>query len=76
MHPQKHPNWAWANLRLFPSLADSPSWAWGLTLGSTRMGVPSVSLAERGQVIVVPDLPLEAQARAALFEVARLLRAG
>ena len=71
-----HPHYTWANLRLFPSLIGSPSWAWGLTLGSTRGGVPHVSLAERGSILTVPGESLESQAREALFEVARLLRAG
>lgn len=70
------PHYAWANLRLFPALTGSPSWAWGLTLGSTRAGVPSVHLAERGQILVVPDESLESQAREALFEVSRMLRSG
>jgi hypothetical protein len=73
---QPQPHYTWANLKMFPTLIGSPYWSWGLTLGSTRAGIPHASLQERGQVLTVPDLSLEAQAREALFEVARLLRAG
>lgn len=69
-------SYSWAKLQLLPAQTHADYLTWAFTLGYHRLGVPHISLAERGQVVAVPGLSLEARTREALFAVARELRAG
>lgn len=65
-----------ARLAVFPSWIDGNAWSWAMTLSTYRRGSLVPRLAETGQILPVPGVPPEAQAREALFEVARMLRTG